>query len=247
MPRRTAVDLALPRTGDSFAGFASLARLLEIAATTASTEAGFPPEWYLTEGTVWVIRRSTIECVSEITPDTPLEIRTWVADFRRVRSIREYEAYQSGRLVLRARADWVYVELPAARPRRVPQAMMNAFVPEGCDTLPRQPLAIGAPPVAGAQTRQWTVAVDDLDRLGHVNNAKYFDWIECAATALVGHALRPRAHDVEYVEEARGGERLRATAWLVGTTSEASEIATEIRRAGDGAVVTRARSRFGAL
>jgi acyl-CoA thioester hydrolase len=244
MPRRTNVRLTVPEGGDSFVGFAPLARLLETAATTASTEAGFPPEWYLASGTVWVIRRSRIECLSEIGAGTALEIRTWVGDFRRVRSIREYEAYRSGALVLRARTDWVYVELPAAKPRRVPEAMMNAFVPEGCGTLPREPLALGEPSAAGLETLEWSVAIDDLDRLGHVNNAKYFDYVESTARALVGGDRRPRTHDVEYVDEARAGERLRATAWLLDATSDASELATEIRRAANGAVVTRARSRF---
>jgi acyl-CoA thioester hydrolase len=246
MPRRTVVDLAVPKTGRSFVGFAALARLLEIAATTASSEAGFPPEWYMTEGSVWVIRRSTIECLSEITSDVPLEICTWVADFRRVRSIREYEAYRSGMLVLRARTDWVYVELRSARPRRVPQAMMNAFVPEGCAALPREPLVIGEAPAVGTKTLQWSVGVHDLDRLGHVNNAKYFDYVESAAGAVVEEGAKPRLHDVEYVDEAHGGECLRAAAWLVAATGEAREVATEIRRATDGAVVTRARSRFSA-
>src|SRR5262249_60935942 len=102
------------------------ARLLETAATTASSEAGFPPEWYAAEGTVWVIRRSTIECLTEIAPGTVLEIRTWVGDFRRVRSIREYDAYRAGALALRAHTAWVYVDRPAAKPRRIPEALMSA-------------------------------------------------------------------------------------------------------------------------
>lgn len=244
MPRRTVVALTVPETADSFVGFAALARLLETAATTASTEAGFPPEWYLAEGTVWVIRRSTIECLAEIAPGAALEIHTWVGDFRRVRSIREYEAYRSGALVLSARTDWVYVELPAAKPRRVPQEMMTAFVPEGCGTLERAPLALGEPHAVGVKTLEWSVAEGDLDRLGHVNNANYFDWVEAAARAVVGGDARPSLHDVEYVNEARAGDRLLAAAWLVRATSERGEVATEIRRAADGAVVMRARSGF---
>ena len=243
MPRRTTVELRVPDGPGPAAGFAALARLLETAATTASTEAGFAPEWYAAQRTVWVIRRSTIESAAEIAPGTTLEIRTWVADFRRVRSIREYRAYREGVEILRARTDWVYVELPAGKPRRIPDAMMSAFVPEGCGTMSRVPLALGEPSSSTAAL-EWSVGAADLDRLGHVNNANYFDYVESAARAVVGDDLRPRRHDVEYVDEARLGERLRALAWRAGSNDADGEVATEIRRAADGAVVTRALSRF---
>jgi acyl-CoA thioester hydrolase len=243
MPRQTIVELVVPEAGSGFVGFATYARMLEVAATTASTEAGFPPEWYTAECTVWVIRRSAIECLAEIAPGTAVELRTWVADFRRVRSIREYEGYTSNRLVLRARTDWVYVELPAGKPRRIPEAMMRAFVPEGGETTPRTALLLAAPRAPTA-TLEWNVPPDDLDRLGHVNNAKYFDYVEAATSALLAAEFRPRRHDVEYIDEARSGDRLRAASWIVASTDGTAGVATEISRADVGTVLTRAESRW---
>src|SRR5262249_48384782 len=59
-----------------------------------------------------------------------LEIATWVADFRRERSRREYEVRLPGEPapVLTANADWVYVDALSGRP------------------LPRRALEIPAPP-----------------------------------------------------------------------------------------------------
>jgi len=242
MPRDTILEMVVPESAGPYVGFSTYARMLEVAATTASSEAGFPPSWYGEEGTIWVVRRSTIEVAAPIVPGTAIELRTWVADFRRVRSRREYEGRVAGEIVLRGYADWVYVERASGKPRRIPDAMMPAFVPEGgVEALPRAALAIGDPP-PGATSIEWSVEPGDLDALDHVNNAKYFDYVERVAGALALTARGPRAHDVEYLDEARAGERLRGTAWSVDGAVGATRVATEIRRATDGALVTRASS-----
>jgi acyl-CoA thioester hydrolase len=225
-------------------GFAGYARLLEEAARLASADAGYPPGWYSTHATAWVIRRSTIECGRAIPCGVDLEIVTWVADFRRVRSYREYEVRLPGEsaAVLTAQTDWVYVDARSGRPRRIPEEMMRAFVPEG-DALPlyRPVLEIPTPP-SDAFTVERIVEEADVDALDHVNNAAYLGYVEAATRAMLGKAFRARGHDVEYLEEARSGERLRCRTWRLGSFSPAVETAAEIRRASDETLFTRVRS-----
>lgn len=234
------VEFVVPEAPQSFAHYA---RMLEIAATTASTEAGFSPQWYEQAGTAWVIRRSAIDRAAPVLPGTRIEIVTWVADFRRVRSHREYEARADGGVVcLRARADWVYVERASGRPRRIPEAMIEGFVPEGAaPSSGRAALALGELPVELHEI-EWVVDASDVDALEHVNNAKYFDYVEAAARTVVGADATPSRHDVEYVDEARAGDKLRGRAWGVSVSAETTETATEIRRVAGGALLTRARS-----
>ena len=235
MPRLTRVRRGL---ADDRAGFSSYARLLEEAATVASAEAGYPPQWYGEHATAWVIRRSTIECPAPVPPGVELEILTWVADFRRVRSRREYELRLEGALVLSAHTDWVYVDRTSGRPRRIPDAMMRAFVPEGeVQAMPRAALDVADPP-ADAPAVEIAVDPRDVDRLDHVNNANYFDYVEAAATTAIGDGWRALRHDLEYLDEARAGDRLRCVTWALGE----SERATEIRRVSDRALLTKARS-----
>jgi acyl-CoA thioester hydrolase len=230
------------------------ARLLEEAATVASSEAGYPPEWYEREGTAWVIRRTTIDCGAPLRPGEEVEVATWVGDFRRVRSRREYEVRRPGEAApaLSAHTDWVYVERRSGRPRRISAAMMEAFVPEGCPTaLPRDPLVLPSASDA-ALTVERVVSSMDVDALDHVNNARYFDWVEestvegfaawRAAGDEIAAGARAVRHDLEYVDEAREGDRLRCVVWPVRCEGGEIEIATEIRRAHDGRLLTRARS-----
>jgi acyl-CoA thioester hydrolase len=224
-------------------GFSSYARLLEEAATTASAQAGYPAEWYVERASAWFIRRSTIECPLPLEPGCEVEVSTWVADFRRVRSRREYTVRVAGRteVALTAHTDWVYVDRAAGRPRRIPDEMMRAFVPDGeIAELPRASFAIPPPPADAASVER-DVAGADLDALGHVNNARYLDYVDQSARLVVDAALIPRSYDVEYLTQAHGGERLLCRSWSIDRRADSCEVATEVRRASDGVLLAHAR------
>ena len=225
-------------------GFSQYARLLEEAATLASAEAGYSTAWYARENTAWVIRRSCIDCAAALAPATEVEVVTWVADFRRVRSRREYEVYASSgtAAALTAHTDWVYVNRASGHPRRVPDPMMRAFLPDGdVPALPRSPLALPAAHPDVAIVEQ-LARREDLDALGHVNNARYFDYVEAAARTVVGAGSRPVRHDLEYLGEAKEGDRLSCRCWAIGPCGSGLEVAGEIRLAAVGELLTRARS-----
>jgi acyl-CoA thioester hydrolase len=238
--RVTRVRLRLAAGGEAFSAYA---RVLEEAATLASAEAGYPTSWYARENTAWVIRRSTIDCIAPLARAIDLEVVTWVADFRRVRSRREYEVYVPPRTViaLTAHTDWVYVDRANGRPRRIPDAMISAFVPDGAPpVLPRSPLEL--PAAQDVATVEQMVTTEDVDALGHVNNARYFDYVEAAGKRIVASGLRAVRHDLEYLAEAREGDRLLCRCWRIGSPDSRVEVAGEIRRAAGGDLLTRARS-----
>ena len=235
------------------------ARLLQQAATEASADAGFANDWYVRAGTLWLVRRTAIDYLRPVRGGDRLRVRTWVADFRRVRSQREYEVLDAADdvLVARGHTDWVYVEQATGRPRRVPQEIVDALMPGGLEPpLPRDPWAgNGVPRDAVAVPR--TVEFRDLDGLAHVNNASYLDYVEesaLAASAAAGWPLArlftlggrwcPRSHDIEYLAEAVYGDRLTCLTWATACDGAELERHTEVRRAADDAVLARARSRW---
>lgn len=206
---------------------AAYLRWLAQAAIEASTDAGFDAAWYATAGTMWLVRRSTFEVVRPLRADARATVRTWVDDFRRVRSFRRYELLDAaGETAVRATTDWVYVDVATTRPRRIPEAMEHGFglagVPHGA---PRADWDAPPPPPDAARTPlrvRWT----DLDALAHVNNATYLDlamdaaleafaaagwrvarWLDAGVVPLVV------AGDVEYVEAALYGDRIMCTTW----------------------------------
>src|SRR4029453_15199163 len=108
-----------------------LLRFLQQAASDASAAVGFDVEWYERAGALWVIRRTIVDFLAPILYRDDLEVRTWVADIRRVRSQREYEV-RRGRdatVVARGSTDWVYIDLARGTPVQPPEEMGKRLMP----------------------------------------------------------------------------------------------------------------------
>jgi acyl-CoA thioester hydrolase len=80
---------------------ANYARLMQEAAIQASAAVGYDKARYDALGTVWLARQTTIEYLLPVLAGDEVALRTWVADFRQIRSLRRYEFYRDETLVAR--------------------------------------------------------------------------------------------------------------------------------------------------
>ena len=98
-----------------------------------------------------------------------------------------------------------------------------------------------------------TVAPEDIDALDHASNLVYLRWVQDAATAhsaavglglaeyrSAGRVFVVRRHTIDYLRPALLGERLEVETRVTALGAASSERQTEIRRAGDAAVLARA-------
>ena len=78
----------------------------------------------------WVIREHKVEYFLPAFEGEEIEIRTWVEDVRRVRSLRKYEFIRKsdGRVLVKGETDWVFVDIQTGRPQPVPQKVIETFV-----------------------------------------------------------------------------------------------------------------------
>ena len=233
----------------------ALLRLLQETATRASSDAGFDGAYYERTGTMWIIRRTTLTLAAPARYGDRLDVRTWIADFRRVRSQREYEVRSGERLVARASTDWVYVDRARGRPRRIPDEWERIFLPSDADAARRVPF-IETPVPSAATTFERRVEMHDLDSLRHVNNANYLDYVEEAAVDAAsaggwpperqrdaGGRLRATFHDLEYLDAALYGERLQIATWTVAAADDTIERHTHLHRGDPNRPLLQARSR----
>jgi YbgC/YbaW family acyl-CoA thioester hydrolase len=216
---------------DGFLYPAVYLRYLAETAIDASNAAGFDARWYTATGAGWIIRRSTLEIKGLVAAGDRLEIRTWVEDFRRVRSNRRYEIYDgTGAPCGGAVTDWVFVDMATGKPRRVPTEMALGFgVDPSMPGLERPGWA--APPAPhGVPRSQHRVRYVELDGLGHMNNATYLDVLMQGTLdvfadmrwpfeRLVVREAAPRVVrvDIEYLEAALYGDKLEIPTWFALT------------------------------
>jgi YbgC/YbaW family acyl-CoA thioester hydrolase len=236
---------------------AAYLRHLAAIAVDASTAAGFDAAWYAAAGVHWLVRRTTFAVHRPATAGAELEVRTWVEDFRRVRSQRRYEMRRlDGTPLLDAVTDWVLVESASGRLRRIPDEMERGFGTAGDTPAARPVWSAPAPPPAPIRA-SYPVRYTDLDSLMHVNNAAYLDVLAHAmldALATVGWGLDAlvaagavplcTSGDVEYLDAARFGDRLAVATWFT-PAADALGVHQEVARDGDGRVLVRATAQWG--
>lgn len=84
-------------------------------------------------GATWVARWHRVDYLAPGFAGERLQVRTWIVDFGRARSLRRYEFRRArdGALLVRAETEWVCVRSDNGRPCAIPEAIKAAFVPVG--------------------------------------------------------------------------------------------------------------------
>jgi acyl-CoA thioester hydrolase len=80
-------------------------------------------------GATWVARTHTIEYLLPAFAGEEIEIRTWIENVRRVRSLRKYEFVRKadGRVLVKGETEWVFVDVKTGSPRAIPETVIDIF------------------------------------------------------------------------------------------------------------------------
>jgi acyl-CoA thioester hydrolase len=80
-------------------------------------------------GATWVVREHRIEYLLPAFSGEEIEIKTWVENVRRVRSLRKYEFVRiaDGKVLVRGETDWVFVDVKTGAPRAIPEEVSRVF------------------------------------------------------------------------------------------------------------------------
>lgn len=234
---------------------ANYLRYMQEAAFDASAAAGYDVDRYRTSGHQWLIRETDITYLRPLVYGDTVIVRTWVGDFRRVRSRRMYSLRLAGsdEPVATAATEWVYLNTVTLRPATVPPEMVAAFWhPDTVAGDRREPFPEVPPPPPGIFRMRRRVEWRDLDQAQHVNNANYLAYIEecnVAAAAAYGWAMGrimergvgivARRYRIEYREPALMDDELEVTSFLADVKRATAVRHNEIRRLRDGALLAR--------
>lgn len=77
----------------------------------------------------WVIRKHSIEYLLPAFESEEIEIRTWVENIRKVRSLRKYEFARKsdGKILVNGETDWVFMDITTGSPKAIPQEVEKIF------------------------------------------------------------------------------------------------------------------------
>ncbi|MCI0397592.1 MAG: thioesterase [Chloroflexi bacterium] len=236
---------------------ANYLRYMQETALDASAAAGYDMARYEALGCHWLIRETDITYLRPLAYGDWVLVKTWVADFRRVRSRRAYELREvaTGEVVAEAHTDWVFLDSQTLRPASVPAEMKAAFFPEGppAEAPRREPFPEAPPPPPGVFTLLRHVEWRDIDPAGHVNNASAMAYFEdcgvqvaaaygwpMARMMAAGFGIVARRYRIEYREPAMMGDELEVATWVSDARRATAVRHYTIHRAADKALLARA-------
>ena len=191
-----------------------LMRFAQDLAWLHSTALGFGREWYAERGLTWLVRAAELTVLAAAPMGRDVRARTEVVGMRRVFARRRGTFRLEDRaLAATVNTDWVLIDDRGAL-TRVPAVFSEMFgAGETAITIGRLSLPATPP---GAERRSLRVRPQELDPMGHANNAVYLDWFEeslLAAGAADAVAALPRRYRLEYALAADAGAALEAAAW----------------------------------
>jgi acyl-CoA thioester hydrolase len=236
-------------------------RWMQEAAFAASSAVGYDFARYDAIGHLWLVRETDIEYLVPLANGDEVQVKTWVMDFRRFVSRRAYEftLAHSGQIVARASTDWAYLNEGTLRPAVIPQAMRQAFFPEGVpsEAARRERFPEPPPPPPGVFSIRKRVEWRDIDSLWHVNNAMYLAYLEDAGIQVCdahgwtmqrmkeeGFGILARRHRIEYRQPAQMGDELDVSTWFSDAQRSTAVRHYAIRRASDAELLVRARTLY---
>jgi acyl-CoA thioester hydrolase len=80
-------------------------------------------------GGSWFVRMHRIEYLKPAFLNDELTVLTWVADWRKVRSLRRYRFIRSSdqTVLAEGETEWVFVDAATGRPRIIPERIVGVF------------------------------------------------------------------------------------------------------------------------
>jgi len=235
---------------------ANYLRYMQEAAFDASAAVGYDIARYQAIHRQWLVRETDITYLRPLTYGDTVIVRTWVADFRRVRSRRMYALRLAGsdEPVAEASTEWVLLDSDTLRPVTISPEMIAAFRHAEVVAGERRepfPAAPQAPPGIFRLLRR--VEWRDIDPAGHVNNANYLAYIEesnVQVAAAYGYPLSrllaeglgivARRYRIEYREPALPDDELEVTTFISEVKRASAVRHYQVLRPADGALLARA-------
>ena len=104
-------------------------KLMLDAAVAHSAAQGWPAHRYLELGAGWVVRSHALEYRSPAFAGQQIMVRTWVADFKKVTSLRRYRILRPAddTLLAMGETQWAFIGFEHSVPRRIPREVIDSF------------------------------------------------------------------------------------------------------------------------
>ncbi|GHU68448.1 hypothetical protein FACS189447_10920 [Spirochaetia bacterium] len=157
-------------------------------------------------GQGWVLSRISVFMERRPRFGETVTVETWPRGWEKLFALRDYVIRDnSGKAIVRGRANWLILDIEKHRLLRPKDIMEKLPLNEGMDAL-SQGILKSQERDDLAKKSERRAAYSDIDFYGHVNNARYIQWIQDVIDPGILDASDQIRLDISYVNEVRPGE-----------------------------------------
>ncbi len=105
------------------------------AAILHSESVGWSQQRYRQHQFGWVVRHHDITYLNPAFLHDELTVKTWIADMKRVSSLRQFRFYKHDQCILKAATNWVFIDFTTHKLKSIPESVSEAYciVTNDCD------------------------------------------------------------------------------------------------------------------
>jgi acyl-ACP thioesterase len=157
-------------------------------------------------GQVWILSRMSVLMERRPKYRETVTVRSWPRGWEKLFALRDYDIRDaSDTPLVRGRSCWLIIDIEKRRPLR-PQAVMEALpLNEGIDALPSGASGL-EPRNSLVKAGERKALYSDIDYNGHVNNARYIQWIQDVIEPEQLERAEKMRLDINYLNEIKPGE-----------------------------------------
>lgn len=196
----------------------AVARFLQDVATDDVEDAGWG-----SQADVWVVRRTRIDVVEPVRLGETVALATWCSGTGASAAARRTSIEGDGGGRVETETLWIHLD-PTGRPARLSERFHEVYGPAGGGRGVTTRLELPDPP-PGAVREPWALRPSDVDVMGHVNNAAYWQVLE---------ATGPVSATLEYRRPIDLGDAAAAVRWdggfALAVGDDVRAVATVARR-----------------
>jgi len=157
-------------------------------------------------GQAWILSRLSIFVERRPFFGETVQVSTWPRKWEKLFALRDYDIRdESGKVIVRGRAYWLIINIEKRRPLRIEPILYFLPPNDGIDAFPAGPAGLGLRDFLTKKMER-SALYSDIDYFGHVNNARYIQWIQDATDTDVLTVADQIRLDINYVSEVMPGE-----------------------------------------
>lgn len=173
-------------------------------ATVHAEQMGFSRDVVISRGVFWAVVRQKLEIVKDPRHFQKLTVRTWPHTMTRVSFLRDFFiSDEEGDLLVKATSEWVLVDLETRKFASVKDFFGDLEDLDDARAFERKPRKLPTFEEGNRPVVEVVPSYSDLDLNGHVNNAKYADFVVNALNP--GEAGSLKTMQIDYRQEVLPG------------------------------------------